>query len=111
MLVGQSPCVSAAKIKIGIVCTCIEVRDNGVGISEEDLPFLFDRFYRGTMAREHNILGSGLGLALVREIAILHGGLVESEVGVGSVFTVWLPLLIKRNKDNHDQTINPGRRR
>jgi len=60
----------------GIVYTPIEVRDNGVGISEEDLPFLFDRFYRGTMAREHKIPGSGLGLAIVREIANLHGGLV-----------------------------------
>ena len=81
----------------GIVYTPIEVRDNGVGISEEDLPFLFDRFYRGTMAREHKIPGSGLGLAIVREIANRHGGLVkvESEVGLGSVFTVWLPLLKK----------------
>jgi two-component system phosphate regulon sensor histidine kinase PhoR len=89
--------INGKEEKDGIVYTCIEVRDNGVGISEEDLPFLFDRFYRGTMAREHKIPGSGLGLAIVREIAILHGGLVEveSEVGLGSVFSVWLPLLNK----------------
>jgi signal transduction histidine kinase len=45
------------------------------------------------MAQEHKIPGSGLGLAIVREIAMLHGGLVEveSEIGLGSVFTVWLP--------------------
>ena len=81
--------------KDGIAYTCVEVRDNGVGISEEDLPFLFDRFYRGTMARKHKIPGSGLGLAIVREIANLHGGLVgvESEIGVGTVFTVRLPLI------------------
>ncbi|TET97883.1 MAG: GAF domain-containing sensor histidine kinase [Anaerolineales bacterium] len=82
--------------KDGIAYVCVEVRDNGVGISEEDQPFLFGRFYRGTMARKHKIPGSGLGLAIVREIVNLHGGLVgvESEVGVGSVFTVRLPLII-----------------
>jgi two-component system phosphate regulon sensor histidine kinase PhoR len=92
-----SLCISGEDEKDGIVYTCIEVRDNGVGISGEDLPFLFDRFYRGTMAREQKIPGSGLGLAIVREIANLHGGLVEveSEIGVGTVFTVWLPLLKK----------------
>ena len=73
----------------------LSVRDTGPGIPEETLGRIFDRFYRGTMAREHKIPGSGLGLAIVREIANLHGGLVkvESEVGLGSVFTVWLPLL------------------
>jgi signal transduction histidine kinase/GAF domain-containing protein len=81
--------------KDGIPYAFVEVRDNGVGISEDDQPFLFDRFYRGTMAREHKIPGSGLGLAIVREIVNLHNGRVgvESEVGIGSVFTVWLPLI------------------
>jgi len=81
--------------KDGIPHASVEVRDNGAGISEDDQPFLFDRFYRGTMAREHKIPGSGLGLAIVREIVNLHNGLVgvESEVGIGSVFTVWLPLI------------------
>ena len=87
--------ITGEKEEEGIIYACVEVRDNGVGISEEDQPFLFDRFYRGTMARKHKIPGSGLGLAIVREIVNLHGGLVgvESEVGVGSVFTVWLPLI------------------
>jgi len=78
----------------GVAYACVEVRDNGAGISEDDHPFLFDRFYRGTMTRKHKIPGSGLGLAIVREIANLHGGLVsvESEIGVGTVFTVRLPL-------------------
>ena len=81
----------------GIAYACVDVQDNGVGISEEDQPFLFDRFYRGTMARKHKIPGSGLGLAIVREIVHLHSGLVavESEVGVGTVFTVRLPLVIR----------------
>ena len=87
--------ISGEKEEDGIAYVCVDVRDDGVGISEEDQPFLFDRFYRGTMARKHRIPGSGLGLAIVREIVNLHGGRVgvESDVGVGSVFTVWLPLI------------------
>jgi len=70
------------------------VRDTGTGIPEAELPHLFDRFHRveGAAGRTHE--GSGIGLALVRELARLHGGEVEatSTVGRGSTFTVRVPL-------------------
>jgi signal transduction histidine kinase len=72
----------------------LSVRDTGTGITKEQLPHIFERFHRveGTRARTHE--GTGIGLALVLELAKLHGGIVnvESEVGVGTTFTVSIPL-------------------
>jgi signal transduction histidine kinase len=70
------------------------VSDTGMGISEEDLPYIFERFYRGAEPRAMQIPGTGLGLAIAHEIVELHGGrvTVESAVGAGSTFTLWLPL-------------------
>jgi heavy metal sensor kinase len=70
------------------------VKDTGVGISKEDLPFVFDRFYRVDRARSRDQGGAGLGLAIGRWIAQAHGGTlgVESELNVGSQFTVQLPI-------------------
>ncbi len=72
----------------------LRVRDTGAGVPEDELPRLFDRFHRvhGTASRTHE--GSGIGLALVAELARLHGGGVSasSEVGVGTEMTVRLPL-------------------
>ncbi|MGQ0575762.1 MAG: chemotaxis protein CheB [Pseudonocardia sp.] len=72
----------------------LTVADTGVGIPEADLPHVFTRFHRvrGARARSHE--GSGVGLALVRELVTLHRGSVRvrSTVGQGSTFTVWLPL-------------------
>ncbi len=69
------------------------VRDTGLGIAPEDLPHVFERFYRGS--RTSNIRGTGLGLAIVKEIVDLHDGRVEvtSEAGAGSTFQVYLPRL------------------
>lgn len=66
------------------------VRDIGIGISPEDIPFIFDRFYRGDRSRSKP--GSGLGLSLVRAIVMLHGGriTVQSEPEKGTAFTVFL---------------------
>jgi PAS domain S-box-containing protein len=73
---------------------CLAVSDTGTGVDLEDLPYLFDRFYRGRKIGQSNIPGSGLGLALVKEIAELHGGSVEAEnrLDKGSIFRLWLPL-------------------
>ncbi|MEV4351035.1 ATP-binding protein, partial [Actinoplanes sp. NPDC049596] len=72
----------------------LTVSDTGIGIAPEDLPRLFDRFHRvrGVRARSHE--GSGIGLALVRELARLQGGdaTVESTPGAGTTFTVTVPL-------------------
>ncbi len=72
---------------------CLEVRDTGMGIPEEELSRIFERFYRSPRVRESGIQGTGLGLAIVKEIVILHGGGIEvdSVVGKGSTFRVWLP--------------------
>lgn len=69
----------------------IEVLDNGQGIAPEDLPHVFDRFYRADKARGRN--GAGLGLANVKLIVEAHGGSiwVESELGHGSRFLFTLP--------------------
>jgi len=77
----------------------ITVADTGEGIAAEDLPFLFDRFWRGDRARTHNEgVGSGLGLAIARQLVQAHGGqiAVQSEVGRGTTFTIDLPLLTKQ---------------
>ena len=70
------------------------MRDTGSGIPRELLPKIFDRFLRVEGARARTQEGSGIGLALVRELVKLHGGEVaaESTYGKGSVFTVTIPL-------------------
>ena len=71
----------------------IEVRDTGMGIPPDEYPNLFTRFFRASNAAEAALPGTGLGLAIVQEIVHRHGGAVdiESELGVGTTLTVWLP--------------------
>ncbi len=71
----------------------IIVSDTGVGIAAAELPRIFDRFYRGSLANEARGSGSGLGLAIVKSIVDLHAGRVgvDSRLGVGTTFTVSLP--------------------
>lgn len=71
----------------------IDIADTGAGIAPEDLPHIFERFYRGTASRSHND-SAGLGLAICQWIVQAHGGTitVESTVGEGTCFTIHLPL-------------------
>ena len=71
----------------------LTVSDTGIGISAEDLPHVFDRFYRVEASRSRDKGGSGLGLAIARAIIHAHGGTigVSSEPGKGTTFTVRLP--------------------
>ncbi len=88
----------------------IEVADTGVGIRAEDLPRLFDRFYRAGNVAERSVPGLGLGLMIVRAIAEAHGGavMVRSEVGRGTTFTVLLPL--RAPDDEESRALQPEAR-
>lgn len=69
------------------------IRDNGIGIPEEELPFVFERFYRADKSRNRNTGGSGIGLAIVKSIITAHGGTidVDSRLDEGSDFMFTLP--------------------
>ena len=69
----------------------LRVRDHGTGVPEDELPYVFDRFFRGANARGRQ--GSGLGLAIVRQVAQQHGGSVSADnaPGGGAIFTLRLP--------------------
>jgi two-component system, OmpR family, heavy metal sensor histidine kinase CusS len=73
----------------------VAVRDWGIGISEIDLPSIFERFVRADRTRSRDTPGAGLGLAIAKWITEVHGGTitVQSQVGVGSVFRVSLPIM------------------
>ncbi len=69
------------EVEVGVQDGTVTVRDHGPGIDEEDLPYVFDRFYRARSAR--GLPGSGLGLAIVRQVAEAHGGAVVAERAEG----------------------------
>lgn len=79
----------------------IEVRDNGIGISEDRLPHIFDRFYQVESGNTRDYEGTGIGLALAKELVELHSGEIQvtSKVGMGTVFKVRLPLGHKHFSD------------
>lgn len=78
----------------------IRVIDTGIGIPAEDLPHIFDRFYRVDTARSKQTGGFGLGLAIVQQIVQAHQGqvTVSSQPGAGSTFQIELPLKVSRSK-------------
>lgn len=69
------------------------VEDNGPGIPAEEVPFVFERFWRGDKSRNRNSGGSGIGLAIVKQLVEMHKGMVsvDSQIGKGSTFKVSLP--------------------
>lgn len=72
---------------------CITIEDNGIGIAEEELPYIFNRFYRADLSRTRPNGGTGLGLAIAQQNILAHRGTIEvrSKVGQGTVFTILLP--------------------
>jgi two-component system sensor histidine kinase MprB len=81
----------SSSVEVAVEGTEVTVRDHGPGISKEDLPHVFDRFYRATNAR--HLPGSGLGLAIVRQVAQTHGGeaTAANAADGGAVFRIKLP--------------------
>lgn len=89
---------NGGKVILNLKCTgdwaCLSVADTGLGIPEEELPHIFERFYRVDRSRQRKASGGvGLGLSIANWIVINHGGHIEvaSQKGKGSEFTIWLP--------------------
>jgi two-component system phosphate regulon sensor histidine kinase PhoR len=80
---------------------CISVADTGVGIEPDDLPRIFEPYFRGQIARESGIHGTGIGMGIVRDIVEEHGGTiaVHSQPGAGTNVTVRLPRLTADQED------------
>ncbi|MEU7113868.1 ATP-binding protein [Streptomyces sp. NPDC046182] len=83
----------------------VEVADTGSGIASDDLPYMFDRFWRAERSRSRRTGGSGLGLAIVRKLTEAHGGSVTaaSTEGVGSTFTLRLPADVREESGRSDR--------
>jgi heavy metal sensor kinase len=83
----------SVKVESHSALASVVVADSGKGVRPEDLPHIFDRFYRGTDRSGVESEGAGLGLAIVRMIAELHGGraVAASDPGAGSTFTISIP--------------------
>jgi signal transduction histidine kinase len=86
----------------------ISVRDTGAGIPAEDIPYVFERFYRADKSRSRATGGAGLGLAIARQLVEAHGGRiwVESTEGQGSTFTFALPISISSQEKIDEKTQN-----
>lgn len=89
---------TSGKIKVGAALKegflRISIKDNGIGIDKEDLPHIFDKFYRGEKSRSRDYGGAGLGLAICKQIIETHGGKMwaKSIKGIGTTFYFTIPL-------------------
>ena len=85
-------------------CIWVSIEDQGIGIPKEDLPYIFDKFYRGSRPDIVNMRGTGLGLSISKQIVEAHGGeiKVESKVGKGTKVVFNIPI----NGGQHEEDIN-----
>ncbi|AZR73132.1 hypothetical protein BBF96_06875 [Anoxybacter fermentans] len=90
---GQVSCSMKKVEKNGIIGLQITVKDTGIGIDEKDLPYIFERFYRADPSRARQTGGTGIGLAIIKELVELVAGSIDvkSKLGEGTVFTVFIP--------------------
>src|SRR5574341_1253035 len=92
---GRVTVSTVIKDKQGLDWVGLCVSDTGPGIPPEELPRLFERFFRGAVGRASGAAGTGLGLAIAKEIVSRHNGHIEvqgkPEAGQGASFTIWLP--------------------
>jgi len=91
---GQIILSSSLEERNGSKYLTVRVLNSGPPIPEDDLPHIFERFYRGKTGRESGERGTGLGLAICQDILARHNGMVEVETreSLGTIFSVWLPL-------------------
>lgn len=82
------------KLRNGLNALEVEIADSGIGIQEENLEFIFERFYKVDKSRNRSLSGSGLGLSIVKKIIDMHRGTinVSSKFEEGTAFTVFLPI-------------------
>jgi len=92
---GSITILTACRNEVDQQWVTISVTDTGPGITPEDLPHIFERFYRGRAAADYKTPGTGVGLSISREIIERLGGrlTVDTRVGTGSTFTLWLPVV------------------
>ena len=91
---GKINIATKIMLRSGRKCIAVCVEDNGPGIPAEDLPFVFDHFFRVDSSRDRRSGGTGIGLAIVKQLVEIHGGqvTVESKVGEGCLFCIYLPI-------------------
>jgi len=84
---------------------CLEIEDSGIGISEDNLEKVFDRFHQVDSSESRSAGGTGLGLPITRHLIELHGGTIDarSQVGVGSTFSVRLPAFVEEEQDEEEK--------
>jgi signal transduction histidine kinase len=102
---GKIVVSTGKKKKGGHLWTTVKVADTGIGIPEEELPHVFERFFRGKEPRTMQTPGTGLGLAIVKEIVEYHGGqvTVASQVGRGTTFALYLPPAENTGETEYEQ--------
>ncbi len=98
-------------VEVTVDADGLRVRDHGAGVDEADLPYVFDRFYRGTNSRGRQ--GSGLGLAIVRQVAVQLGGSVDvsNAADGGAIFTLHVPTVDTDESQAQDVRLWAGERR
>lgn len=105
--INYSPERTRVSVEVKVIGDVVEVAviDQGIGIKEEDLERIFERFYRVDPARSRETGGTGLGLSIVKHVAQNHGGEVKvwSKMGVGSTFALRLPVAADLNLAGESQ--------
>ena len=101
---GQVDVSTSLREAKGRTWATVTVMDTGIGIPEKELPYIFDRFFRGEKPRDMQVSGTGLGLSIAEKIIELHGGeiTVQSKVNTSTTFTIWLPLVTGQGQIDHN---------